>query len=111
METLQHILDNSKFILFEEVKDIFMNWYSMNNYLRNKFNLPEKDTGVPYLVIFIEDDKIVKIGFTKSIINYLYYNDFSDKRYFLKDLTAENISYNNFREYKQKYTNQFIKYQ
>lgn len=115
METLQEILHNSKTINIHELEKDF------NNCMLGKFGVSNaSDNENPYLILIIENDRIIQIGFTKKIATYVLHEmsrKFETSTYkatkleiqmYIKDMTNEGIDYNNFRTYKNLYIKEFM---
>jgi len=115
METLKEILDNSKNINIRELETDFINC------LYGKFGISNAfDNENPYLILIIENNQIIHVGFSKKIATYVSHEmgnklDLSTIRVtklelqlYIKDLTKEGIDYDNFRKYKNSYIKEFI---
>jgi len=129
LETLQEILEKSRTIetlefwkppheyhTIDNYKDYsdYMEWEkkSYRNCFKEKWNIDIHSAEKPYLILEIENDKIIKVGFTHDLGCWMCYKicgkGIRKWQFYIKDLTNENINYDNFREYKKKYIKEFI---
>ena len=134
METLQEILEQSKVIELREYWKPLNEYYNPSLGLNNDITALQKyqkwhresfkkcfadKWGVEdiynnnnfYLILIIENEKVVQVGFTGCLLSWFsHYVEYGYEklRMYVKDLTAENITYDNFRQYKKQYIEKFI---
>lgn len=66
-----------------------------------------------YLILVIENESVTQVGFTGDLYSWFRYftmhEGCNNLRLYIKDLTAEDITSGNYRQYKKKHTEKFIK--
>jgi len=135
METLQEILEQSRVIdkceYWKPLNEYYNPLIGLNNdrEVFNKYKEWERESfkkcfadkwGVKdiynnnnhYLILVIENENVIRVGFTGYLFSwfsyYTMYRGCNNLRLYIKDLTNENITYNNFRQYKKQYIEKFI---
>lgn len=135
METLQDILELSRVIdkseywkpLNEyynpllglnndkEIFDEYKKWEneSFKKCFKEKWGIEDIHTDSNFhLVLVIENERITKVGFTGCLCSWFghftMYKGCNNLRLYIKDLTEEEITYDNYRQYKKLYIEKFI---